>query len=116
MAASPAPTAIGTPHSSGSDGSPSSSALLNRQTLRCPDCDLVQFKPANRLCRRCHKDLIPPPEIVNPAPTVAPNPYPHHPAPVFVNLRRTLPVVICWLRLRIGLSQRQLAGRIGLNR
>ena len=96
-----------------SDDPPAPPPILGRQTLRCLSCDLVQFVTASNLCRRCHKDLTTVVEIVNPTPPVAPNPYPHHDAPVFVNLRRTLPVVVCWLRLRIGLSQKDLAIRMG---
>jgi len=36
--------------------------------------------------------------------------------PIFLGLRRSLPVVLCWMRMRKGLSQGQLATMIGSRR
>jgi transcriptional regulator with XRE-family HTH domain len=74
-----------------------------RAVIRCDECGLVQFVPASGLaspCRRCHRPLEPePPAIV---------PVPAHEQMVVVTLATTLRE----LRLRVGLSQRQLAARL----
>lgn len=70
-----------------------------RAVVRCDLCFLVQFPSSGNLCRRCKRPLEPEPVPV-PVPQVAP-------APV-ASLASTLRD----LRLRAGLSQRQLAARL----
>lgn len=37
---------------------------VERETVACSHCALVQFMTASTNCRRCHKSLLPPPEPV----------------------------------------------------
>ena len=84
-----------------------------REVVRCnfPDCKLVQFKPSNSLCRRCHRPL----EIDEPV----------HPGPVAVESRAVDPSTEAGLKVAgqvkeirraRHLSQRQLAGRMQVPR
>jgi len=82
-----------------------------REVLRCEHCTLVQFRTANSMCRRCHKSL----EI-------------EEPEPVAVAAIALVPVqkqeesglqvaqAVRDLRHMRNLSQRQLAGRMGVPR
>src|SRR6202030_3834802 len=81
----------------------------SREVVRCDHCLLVQFRTSNNLCRRCHISLDEEePEIVQePAPLLVPAAHRGH-----LNLATS----IRSLRLRNGLSQRQLAGRMGVPR
>lgn len=72
------------------------SPVDSRNVVRCDLCFLVQFPSTSTLCRRCHRPLEPEPQLV---PQAAP-------APV-----ATLASTLRELRLRAGLSQRQLAKR-----
>ena len=80
----------------------------SREVIRCDRCLLVQFRTSNNLCRRCHLSLDEEePEIVQ------------APAPQLVPLHRghlNLAASIRAMRLRNGLSQRQLAGRMSVPR
>jgi transcriptional regulator with XRE-family HTH domain len=84
----------------------------SREVVRCDHCLLVQFRTTNNLCRRCHASLDEDePEIVQatPEPQLVPmngNGRGH------LNLAAS----IRSLRLRSGLSQRQLAGRMSVPR
>ena len=86
----------------------------SREVVRCDRCLLVQFRTTNNLCRRCHLSLDQEePEIVTSAimPEVLPmngsgNGHGH------LNLAHS----IRSLRLRNGLSQRQLALRMSVPR
>jgi len=84
----------------------------SREVVRCDRCLLVQFRTSNNLCRRCHTSLD------EDEPEVAAAP----PMPVMMpsNGRRpghlNLAASIRSLRLRNGLSQRQLAGRMSVPR
>jgi transcriptional regulator with XRE-family HTH domain len=83
----------------------------SREVVRCDHCLLVQFRTTNDLCRRCHASLDEEePEIVAPAPPPA--------VPVHGNGRGHLNLAasIRALRLRNGLSQRQLATRMSVPR
>lgn len=84
-----------------------------REVVRCnfPDCKLVQFKPSNSLCRRCHRPL----DLEEAA----------HPGPVAVERRPVNPATEAGLgvaaqvkdiRRARHLSQRQLAGRMQVPR
>jgi transcriptional regulator with XRE-family HTH domain len=84
----------------------------SREVVRCDRCSLVQFRTINNLCRRCHLSLDEDePEMAapEPVPQVLPingNGHGH------LNLASS----IRSLRLRNGLSQRQLAGRMSVPR
>src|ERR1700677_3601122 len=84
----------------------------SREVVRCDHCLLVQFRTTNNNCRRCHAsmDEEPEPEPIMAAPpvmmAVAGNGRGH------LNLATS----IRSLRLRNGLSQRQLAGRMSVPR
>src|SRR5262249_40856400 len=77
----------------------------SREVVRCDHCLLVQFRTSNDLCRRCHLSLDEEePEVVQaPAPMMVPPPHRGH-----LNLAASIRA----MRLRNGLSQRQLAGRM----
>ena len=77
----------------------------SREVVRCDHCLLVQFRTSNNLCRRCHISLDEEePEIVQaPAPQLVPPAHRGH-----LNLASSIRA----MRLRNGLSQRQLAGRM----
>src|ERR1700746_2734137 len=83
----------------------------SREVVRCDHCLLVQFRTTNDLCRRCHASLDEEePEIVAPAPrpTAAPLPSGRGHLNLAASIRS--------LRLRNGLSQRQLATRMAVPR
>src|SRR5207237_9938365 len=84
----------------------------SREVVRCEHCLLVQFRTSNDLCRRCHASLDEDePEVVSapPVPQVM---------PINGNGRGHLNLAtsIRSLRLRGGLSQRQLAARMSVPR
>ena len=84
----------------------------SREVVRCDQCLLVQFRTTNNLCRRCHTSLDedePEMVVMTPMPEVLPingNGHGH------LNLATS----IRSLRLRNGLSQRQLALRMAVPR
>ncbi|MEO6912269.1 MAG: helix-turn-helix transcriptional regulator [Edaphobacter sp.] len=81
-----------------------------REVLRCDHCSLVQFRPSNALCRRCHKCL----EVEEPQPAVAPlalvPPQPAQEGGIQVA------TAVRDLRHVRNLSQRQLAARMNVPR
>ena len=81
----------------------------SREVVRCDRCLLVQFRTSNNLCRRCHLSLDEEePEVTQaPAPQLVPPPHRGH---------LNLAAAIRSMRLRNGLSQRQLAGRMAVPR
>lgn len=79
-----------------------------RETVRCPHCELNQFVTASALCRRCHNGLIP---AAKPAALPAPLVLVPMPPGEF-----RIAKAIRELRLALNLSQRQLAKRMGCNR
>src|SRR5208337_1666258 len=83
----------------------------SREVVRCDQCHLVQFKTVNNLCRRCRTSLDEdePEPILTPCLPVAVE-EPHDRSEVHVAM------AIRSLRLRSGLSQRQLALRMGVPR
>jgi len=84
----------------------------SREVVRCDHCLLVQFRTSNDLCRRCHASLDEEePEIVAAAPTPQMMPSNGH-GRGHLNLAAS----IRSLRLRGGLSQRQLALRMSVPR
>jgi transcriptional regulator with XRE-family HTH domain len=86
----------------------------SREVLRCDRCHLVQFRTNNNLCRKCHLSLDPDePEPIVAEPVLAPANGNGH-----SNGRSELQVAyaIRMLRLRTGMSQRQLAMRMQVPR
>src|SRR6266480_3418172 len=84
----------------------------SREVVRCDRCLLVQFRTTNNLCRRCRLSLDEEePEMVAlpPAPQMMPM---HSSSHGHLNLASS----IRSLRLRNGLSQRQLAMRMAVPR
>src|SRR3974390_2236317 len=83
----------------------------SREVVRCDQCHLVQFKTVNNLCRRCRTSL----EEDEPVPILAPC---LPAAEVETSGRSEVQVAtaIRSLRQRAGLSQRQLALRMGVPR
>src|SRR5438067_8341615 len=81
----------------------------SREVLRCDHCHLVQFRTNNNLCRKCHLSLEPDPE---PEPVIA------EPAPMPMGNGGSVQIAMAIrsLRLRTGLSQRQLALRMAVPR
>ncbi|MCL2661460.1 MAG: helix-turn-helix domain-containing protein [Acidobacteriaceae bacterium] len=81
-----------------------------REVLRCNYCSLVQFRTANSLCRRCHKEL----EIEDPEPV----PMPIGPVSASVETVEELQIATAVRDLRHvrNLSQRQLAARMNVPR
>jgi transcriptional regulator with XRE-family HTH domain len=84
----------------------------SREVVRCDHCLLVQFRTTNNNCRRCHASLDEEPE---PEPILVTPPIM---MPIAGNGRGHLNLAtsIRSLRLRSGLSQRQLAGRMSVPR
>jgi transcriptional regulator with XRE-family HTH domain len=83
-----------------------------REVVRCDRCLLVQFRTTNNLCRRCRLSLDeeePEMVAVPPAPQMMPM---HSSSHGHLNLASS----IRSLRLRNGLSQRQLAMRMAVPR
>src|SRR5580704_15733101 len=84
----------------------------SREVVRCDDCHLVQFKTVNNLCRRCRASL----DEDEPEPILTPS------MPPLVAVEDTsrsdvqVAKAIRSLRQRSGLSQRQLALRMGVPR
>jgi len=84
----------------------------SREVVRCDHCQLVQFRTSNNNCRRCHASLDeePEPEPIMVAPPLL------MPVPTNGRGHLNLATSIRSLRLRSGLSQRQLAGRMAVPR
>ncbi len=82
----------------------------SREVVRCDDCHLVQFKTINNLCRRCRASLDEdePEPILTPLMPLAEAEEPRSEIQVADTIRN--------LRKRSGLSQRQLATRMGVPR
>ncbi|MEY2412003.1 MAG: hypothetical protein QOD84_609 [Acidobacteriaceae bacterium] len=84
----------------------------SREVVRCDRCLLVQFRTVNDLCRRCHTSLDEDePEVVAPAPVAQVMPMNGH-----RHGHLNLAASIRSMRLRNGLSQRQLALRMSVPR
>lgn len=82
----------------------------SREVVRCDHCQLVQFRTNNNLCRKCKTSLDEEPEPVVVLPAVEPTPVSDGSAHLQVAQ------AIRSLRLRAGLSQRQLAIRMHVPR
>jgi len=84
----------------------------SREVVRCDHCLLVQFRTSNNNCRRCHASLDEEPEP-EPIPVAVPV---MMPPPGNGRGHLNLATSIRSLRLRNGLSQRQLAGPMAVPR
>jgi transcriptional regulator with XRE-family HTH domain len=86
-------------------------AEATREVLRCGRCDLVQYRTASDCCRRCKRSLLPDPPKAALAIALVPDPLP-------TAKRDGLQVAHAVRDLRHvrALSQRQLAGRMGVPR
>ena len=86
----------------------------SREVVRCDNCLLVQFRTINSLCRRCHLSLDKEEIEISTVPAVPDAP------PVSLNSNGhghlNLAHSIRSLRLRNGMSQRQLAMRMSVPR
>ena len=83
----------------------------NREVVRCDHCHLVQFRTVNNLCRKCRTSLDedePEPILVQPMPVMEAASMSRSEVQVATAIRN--------LRLQHGLSQRQLALRMGVPR
>ena len=83
----------------------------NREVVRCDHCHLVQFRTVNNLCRKCRTSLDedePEPILAQPMPVMEPVSSSRSEVQVAIAIRN--------LRQRSGLSQRQLALRMGVPR
>ena len=83
-----------------------------REVLRCDHCSLVQFRPANALCRKCRKplDVEEPEAVTAPALSLVP------PAAQAEAGGIQVATAVRDLRRVRNLSQRQLAGRMNVPR
>ena len=83
-----------------------------REVLRCDHCSLVQFRPANSLCRKCHKplDVEEPEPLAAPSISLVPTVAPQEDSGLQVAS------AVRDLRHVRNLSQRQLAGRMNVPR
>src|SRR6478752_9767297 len=84
----------------------------SREVVRCDHCLLVQFRTTNDLCRRCHASL----DEEEPEVVMAPPPPQMMPSNGHGRGHLNLAASIRSLRLRGGLSQRQLALRMSVPR
>jgi len=83
----------------------------NREVVRCDHCHLVQFRTVNNLCRKCRTSLDedePEPILAQPLIVIEPASASRSEVQVAQAIRS--------LRLQHGLSQRQLALRMGVPR
>jgi transcriptional regulator with XRE-family HTH domain len=83
----------------------------DREVLRCDSCKLVQFRTSAETCRRCKKSLLP--EQPKPQAVIALVPEPAAPAAAG---EIQVAAAVRDLRHVRNLSQRQLAGRMGVPR
>jgi transcriptional regulator with XRE-family HTH domain len=86
-------------------------AVVEREVVRCIHCTMVQFRTATDSCRRCKKSLLPEPPQAKPAIALVPEP-----APTERTGTLQVSAAVRDLRHVRNLSQRQLAGRMGVPR
>lgn len=106
------PSAASLDPSAASPGTDSSAAGTAREVLKCEGCKLVQFRTPAAVCRRCKRSLLPEQPKAQPAIALVPA------APEAAAPTETLQVASAVRDLRRvrNLSQRQLAGRMGVPR
>ncbi len=91
----------------------------SREVVRCDRCQLVQFRTSSNLCRKCHTSLdaeVPAPAAAEPAPAPPTNGNGNGHGNSNGHTRLQIALAIRSLRLRTGLSQRQLALRMHVPR
>lgn len=86
---------------------------MSREVLKCPSCGLNQYMTATSYCRRCHDPLIVPAEPVEAVPDFFIAEHDKHP---LVDLFGVFVKNVNAARQKSGLSQSQLAKRIGAPR
>jgi len=86
-------------------------SVETREVLRCESCKLVQFRPSNSLCRKCHRPL----DIEEPAP-LTPQLVTTQPIPASAEAGLQVAGQVREIRSARHLSQRQLAGRMQVPR
>lgn len=84
----------------------------SRDVVRCDDCQLVQFRTSNNICRRCKTFLDAVPEVVKMGAPVSIT----RPIETMPSNQLAVAAAIRSLRMRAGLSQRQLALRMRVPR
>jgi transcriptional regulator with XRE-family HTH domain len=85
-------------------------SVEQREVLRCDRCNLVQFRTANAMCRRCHQGLEVEPPVAEPAPLALVSSQSEKDGGLQVA------TAVRDLRHVRNLSQRQLAARMGVPR
>jgi transcriptional regulator with XRE-family HTH domain len=92
---------------------PTQELASEREVLKCEHCKLVQFRTSADACRRCKKSLLPEVPKAVPALAIVPTPEPRD-----SDGRGQIQVATAVRDLRRvrNLSQRQLAGRMGVPR
>jgi DNA-binding XRE family transcriptional regulator len=86
---------------------------VDREVKKCACCELNQFVLVSGFCRKCKQPF----EVPVPTVVAIPEVLQGEPLNIMSNLySRVLPPVLCYLRGRLGLSQLDLAKRIGLPR
>jgi len=84
----------------------------SREVVRCDDCQLVQFRTFSNNCRRCKTPLDSVPEVVAlPIPALV-----KHTVETLPSNQLPVAAAVRSLRMRAGLSQRQLALRMSVPR
>ncbi|MGA3161795.1 MAG: helix-turn-helix transcriptional regulator [Terracidiphilus sp.] len=88
-------------------------SVETREVVRCTyvDCNIVQFKTANSLCRRCHRPL----DVEDPVRS-EPIPINRQPADPAAEAGLRVAGLVKEIRRARHLSQRQLAGRMQVPR
>src|ERR1035437_10434542 len=86
-------------------------SLDAREVVRGDPCTLVQYRPSNSLCRRCHKPL----DIEEPA-ILGPQPVPNPPVQATEEAGLRVAGQVREIRRARHLSPRQLAGRMQVPR
>jgi len=90
---------------------PSAMAFPDREVLRCDHCKLVQYRTSSETCRRCRKSLLPEQTKAQTSIALVPEPTPQA-GPGEIQVASA----VRDLRHVRNLSQRQLAGRMGVPR
>lgn len=94
-----------------------------REVIRCPKCNLNQFKTVSERCRRCRFSLAPAPLVPTPDPAAQTDPLhtisttlPSAPLGSRLTIETAIAAVIIYLRTAKGLSQRDMAQRMRVAR
>jgi transcriptional regulator with XRE-family HTH domain len=104
-----APLGVSVPQPQAMASKPTASP--DREVLRCESCKLVQFRTSSEICRRCKKSLLPEQPKLQPAIALVPEPLAKSESGEI-----QVATAVRDLRHVRNLSQRQLAGRMGVPR